>query len=68
MTEVTSTVRVKHLRAAKICTAGARAWWRAEGLDWNAFLRDGIPAQTLLDTGDPRAVRVVEIAEADDNG
>lgn len=67
MLEVTSTiVRVKHLRAAKICASGAQTWWEAEHLDWRDFVRNGIPAQRLLDTGDPRALRVVEIARKDD--
>jgi hypothetical protein len=65
MTEVTSTVRMKHIRAAKICSAGARTWWESEGLDWTDFLRNGIPVERLKATGDPRALRVAAIAEAD---
>ncbi len=67
MLEVTSTiVRMKHLRTAKICADGARTWWESEKLDWRDFVRNGIPAQKLLDTADPRALRVVEIARKDD--
>ncbi len=67
MLEVTSTiVRVKHLRTAKICANGAQTWWEREGLDWRDFVKNGIPAQRLLDTADPRALRVVDIARMDD--
>lgn len=55
-------VHVRHLRTAKICVPGARDWWARRGLDWRDFVRNGIDAETLLETGDPDAVRVVEIA------
>lgn len=61
-------VRSKHMRAAKLCSAGVRTWWKKHGLDYNDFLTNGIPAQTLLDTGDPLAARAVEMARKDDNG
>lgn len=69
-TEVTSEPRVymRHLRAAKICSGGARAWWSHNGLDWSAFLSDGIAGELLLKTGDPYAKRVVGIAKAEENG
>lgn len=65
---MTSVVRMKHLRAAKICSDGARKWWSKHGFDWSDFLTNGIAEQTLLDTGDPFAKRVVKIAREDDNG
>lgn len=55
-------VRIEHIRAAKICVAGARGWFPAYGLDFRAFLRDGLPASVLLATGDPLAERAVEQA------
>ncbi len=69
MSEVTS-LRCyrKHLRTAKICGDGARGWWKRHGLNWSDFLSNGIPAQVLLDTGDPFALRVVEIAREEQNG
>jgi len=67
MTEVTSELRchIRHLRAAKLCTGGARAWFAAHDMNWMAFLRDGIAAQVFLDTGDPLALRVVDAARAE---
>jgi hypothetical protein len=68
MVEVTSDiiVRMRHLRAAKFCADGARKWWRVQGFDWSDFLTNGISATTLLETGDPMALRVVEIARNED--
>lgn len=59
---------MRHLRTAKICSGGARSWWPRNGLDWNDFLKNGIPGEKLLETGDPFARRVVEIARAERDG
>lgn len=64
--EVTSViVRMKHVRAARLCSGGTRGWWRDHGLDWSDFLANGIPAERLAATGDPLALRAVAAAEAD---
>lgn len=44
------------------CGRGTRVWFRRHGLDWGAFVRNGIPASVLLATGDALALRVVEHA------
>lgn len=58
-------VRMKHIRQAKLCSSGTRDWWKRQGFDWSDFLTNGIDAETLLETGDPQALRVVEIARKD---
>lgn len=70
MPEVTSEPRVfmRHIRRAKLCAGGTRTWWKDNGLDWNDFLKNGIPGEKLLETGDPFAQRVVEIARAEQDG
>lgn len=45
-----------------LCARGARAWFHRHGIDWGAFLRDGVPADVLLATGDGLALKVVEWA------
>ena len=55
-------VTVQDLRASRICFQGARPWFRRHGLDWQAFLAEGIAAERLAATGDALAFRV--IAEA----
>ena len=57
-------VRAEDLRPAGLCPAGARRWFRARGLDWAAFLKDGIAAEDLQATGDVRVPDVVAVAEA----
>lgn len=55
-------ITIDHVRAASLCVHGTRTWFARQGLDFRAFLREGIDAQTLLATGDAMALRVVECA------
>ena len=55
-------ITMRDVRAAKMCSRGARAFARRHNLDWETFLRDGVPAESLLATGDAMALKVVEIA------
>lgn len=65
--EVTSDrAYMRHLRAAKICSPGARSWWARRGWSWSDFLSNGIACETLLETADPDAERVVKIARDED--
>lgn len=61
-------VTIAHVRAAGMCVHGARAFFARHGLDFRAFLRDGIPAQVLLATGDAMAARAVAQARAEQEG
>lgn len=55
-------VRMEHIRAARMCSRGARAFFARHNLDWQAFLKDGLPAEVLAATGDAMALQVVEVA------
>ncbi|MES0875082.1 hypothetical protein [Sinimarinibacterium thermocellulolyticum] len=55
-------VTIAHVRAAGLCVHGTRTWFARQGLDFRAFLARGLPASTLLATGDAMAQRVVEVA------
>jgi len=55
-------VTIAHVRAAGLCVNGSRVWFVRHGLDFRAFLREGLDAQTLLATNDAMALRVVEHA------
>lgn len=44
----------------RYCANGARRWFARMGLDWAAFIRDGIDAAVLEATGDAMAHRIVE--------
>ena len=56
-------VRAEDIRAARLCFQGARLWFRRHGLDWQAFLAEGLPAEVLAATGDALAMRVIAEAE-----
>ena len=55
-------VTITHVRAAGLCVNGSRVWFARHGLDFRAFLRDGLDADTLLATNDAMAKRVVDCA------
>ncbi|MCE8512311.1 hypothetical protein KBY22_06375 [Ruegeria pomeroyi] len=56
-------VIIRDLRAARLCLQGARGWFARHGLDWQAFLREGCPAEVLAATGDALAMRAIAEAE-----
>jgi len=56
-------VRAEDIRAARLCFQGARPWFRRHGLDWQAFLAEGLPAEVLAATGDALALRVIAETE-----
>ena len=56
-------VRAEDIRAARLCFQGARPWFRRHGLDWQAFLAEGLPAEVLAATGDALALRAIAEAE-----
>jgi hypothetical protein len=45
------------------CRGGARAWFRAHGMDWTDFVRNGIAADALTATGDGLALALVDWAQ-----
>lgn len=59
-------IRMRDIRAAKMCSRGARAWFARHGLDWSEFITNGIDAELVLATGDAMAIRVVEVARGRD--
>lgn len=46
------------------CARGARAFFARHGLCWAEFVERGLPATTLLATGDAMARRLVEHARS----
>lgn len=61
-------VRIEDMRRAGHCVSGVKRWFEAHGLDFRAFLKDGIDSEILLATGDGLAVRVVRMTEEHRNG
>lgn len=55
-------VKMCDIRAAKMCTRGARTWFDKQGFDYSDFLKNGIDAAKFIATEDPMALQVVEVA------
>lgn len=55
-------IRMKHVRAAGMCNREPRIFCARQGWSWQEFLDRGFPEEQLLATGDPMALRVVEVA------
>jgi hypothetical protein len=55
-------VKMEHVRAAKMCSRGARAFFERHNLDWNTFIREGLPVEQIEATGDAMALQVAEVA------
>ena len=55
-------ITMRDIRAARMCSRGTRAFFARHGLDWSAFLENGIEAEKLTATGDAMALKVVEVA------
>ena len=55
-------VTMQHVRKARMCSRGARAFFTRHGLDWAEFLRAGLPIEQIEATGDAMALKVCEVA------
>ena len=58
-------VYVRHCRMVEqntYCSPGIRLFFKRHNLDLADFIKNGIAAQALIDTGDTMALRVVEAA------
>ena len=56
------TITMRDVRAAGMCSRGARLFLIRHGFEWSAFLRSGISSEFLIATGDAMALHVVEVA------
>jgi hypothetical protein len=54
-------VTIEHLRPG-YCGPGTKAFFEKHGLDWRNFVKNGIDAQKLVDTGDVLAIKLAERA------
>lgn len=56
-------LHVRHLRQAKLCTNGGRAWFAARGWSWASFVAEGRRLQDFRDAKDALADRAVAAAD-----
>lgn len=57
-----ATVHLRHVREAKYCMKETREFFRRNDFSWQDFIDNGISIDVLLETGDPRAAAVADIA------
>lgn len=55
-------VTMADVRAAKMCSRGARAFFQRHNLDWQTFIKVGLPIEVIEATGDAMALQVCEVA------
>lgn len=48
------------------CTQGGREWFAYYGLDWSAFVRDGIESEVIEALGDALGLHLVAFARAEE--
>lgn len=56
-------VTMRHVRAAGMCSYGAREFFKRNNLNWTDFLKQGIDVETLRKTNDAMALQVIKVAE-----
>ena len=61
-------VRMQDIHAARYCSAGARVWLKAHGIEVLELIRNGVPVEVFEATGDAMALKVAAIARARNNG
>lgn len=59
---MTVIVQMRDIRSSKICSRGARGFFKRHGMDWDKFLAEGLPEEEFIRTGDALAMQVVEAA------
>lgn len=57
-------VTIDDVRRSGHCVRGAKDWFDRHGLDFRAFLRDGIDEAEFLTNGDALAERIVAMKRA----
>lgn len=55
-------ITMRHIRASKMCSGGARAFFKSNDLDWDKFLKQGISCGEIIDLDDEMGLQVVRIA------
>ncbi len=53
---------MRHIRAAELCSGGARRWFESHGLNWSDFLTSGVEEDVLVALKDSLADRVIAVA------
>lgn len=55
-------ITMNDVRNATMCSRGARAFFIRHNLDWDEFLKNGVPISVIEAIDDAMALKVVEVA------
>lgn len=55
-------ITIKHIKAAGMCSSGARLFAKNNGFDWSDFVKNGIPIEKLP-TDNALVNQVLEVAK-----
>ena len=55
-------ITMRDIRAAKMCSRGARQFFDRNGLDWGDFVRNGVLIEVIEKIDDAMAQQVVGVA------
>lgn len=61
-------IRHEDLRVIEFCNKGARQFCVRHGIDWSAFMRDGVDAKTVSHVDDEMLKQVIRAAEKRERG
>ena len=61
-------VTIRHARIAGVCSRGMRAFAKEHNLDWDEFLKNGLPSEQFRAIDDATCQLVAEIAEKEVEG
>ncbi|ENW78425.1 hypothetical protein F909_04115 [Acinetobacter sp. ANC 3929] len=56
-------IYMSDIRKANMCSRGTRAFFLAQGWDFQDFLINGLDAEKFIQTGDAMALQVVKVAQ-----
>lgn len=60
-------IYLRDFKHAGHCANGIRGWFAQQGFDWRDFVKNGIEAQRMIDTGDVLAIEIVRRKQAEEN-
>jgi hypothetical protein len=58
----------RHMRRAKLCAQGGRAWAARNGFSWSDFIANGIPVSAVAHLNDAFLARVLAEVEKERAG
>jgi hypothetical protein len=56
-------ITMRDVRAANMCSGGARMFFKQHGLNWSQFVKEGLSASKFAETGDALGLKLVEITK-----